>query len=318
MSYPALRRGAALLVLLLAACPAMTAAAASAPAHPTSRSSHVSATKPAPKRTAVHRARRLRRPPGGVVYARNAILLDPITDSVLYQKNAETPAPIASLTKLMTAIVFLEQNPDLRRTGEVTQADLRGAGHTQLRTHEQVPLYDLFHMSLMCSDNAATRVLVRASGLELGEFIERMNRKAHELGLEHTRYFEVTGLDERNVSTAADVAQLLRVAADNALIRNITTTTSYRFAAGRTTRRGLVRHQIANTNRLLHNRSMEVSCGKTGFILEAGYCLATWVHARGHDMIAVVLGAPTNATRFADVVRLLQYTAPPSVSASHS
>jgi D-alanyl-D-alanine endopeptidase (penicillin-binding protein 7) len=218
----------------------------------------------------------------------------------------------------MTAVVFLEQNPDLRRAVEVTRADLRGAGHTQLRNHEQVPLYDLFHMSLMCSDNAATRVLVRASGLELGEFIERMNRKARELGLEHTRYVEVTGLDERNVSTAADVARLLRVAADNTLIRDITTTPSYEFAAGRTTRRGLVRHRIANTNRLLHSRSIEVSCGKTGFILEAGYCLATWVHARGRQMIAVVLGAPTNATRFADVVRLLQYTAPPSVPATRS
>jgi D-alanyl-D-alanine endopeptidase (penicillin-binding protein 7) len=320
MQYPALRRGGALLLLLLMACPTMTVAATPAPSHPSSRSAPtgLSATHRPVRRTALRRARRMRRPPGGVVYARNAILLDPTTDSVLYQKNAETPAPIASLTKLMTAIVFLEQNPDLRRPIEVTPADLHGAGHTQLKNHESVPLYDLFHMSLMCSDNAATRVLVRASGLELDDFIDRMNRKAHELGLEHTHYVEVTGLDERNVSTAADIAKLLQVAADNALIRDITTTTSYQFAAARTTRRGLVRHRIANTNRLLHSRSIEVNCGKTGFILEAGYCLATWVHARGHDLIAVVLGAPTNATRFADVVRLLQYTGPPSATTPHS
>ncbi len=320
MLYPALRRGGALLLLVLVAWPTTTVAATPAPSRisSSSTSTRIAATRASLKRTAVRHARRLRRPPGGVVYARNAILLDPTTDSVLYQKNAETPAPIASLTKLMTAIVFLEQNPDLRRTVEVTTVDLRGAGHTQLRNHEQVPLYDLFHMSLMCSDNAATRVLVRSSGLELDEFIDRMNRRAHELGLDNTHFVEVTGLDERNVSTAADIARLLRVAADNALIRDITTTTSYQFAAARTTRRGLVRHRIANTNRLLHSRSIEVNCGKTGFIIEAGYCLATWVHARGHEMIAVVLGAPTNATRFADVVRLLQYTAPPSVSASHS
>jgi D-alanyl-D-alanine endopeptidase (penicillin-binding protein 7) len=320
MQFPALRRGGALLLLLLMACPTMTVAAPPAPTGAPIRSTVASpsdARRPT-RQTAVRRAHRMRRPPGGVVYARNAILLDPITDSVLYQKNAETPAPIASLTKLMTALVFLEQNPDLRRSMEVTPADLHGAGHTQLRTHETVPLYDLIHMSLMCSDNAATRMLVRASDLELDEFIDRMNRKAHELGLEHTHYVEVTGLDQGNVSTAADIAQLLRVAADNTLIRDITTTTSYRFAAARTTRRGLVRHQIANTNRLLHSRSIEVNCGKTGFIIEAGYCLATWVHARGHDLIAVVLGAPTNATRFADVVRLVQYTAPPSATTPHS
>lgn len=318
MSHLALRRGGALLLLLFMASPTMTAAAASTPSRTPSASTRLSATHRTANRTVAHRARRLRRPPGGVVYARNAILLDPTTDSVLYQKNAETQAPIASLTKLMTAIVFLEQNPDLRRTVEVTQEDLHGAGHSQLRNHEQVPLYDLLHMSLMSSDNAATRVLVRSSGLELDAFIERMNRKAHELGLQNTHYVEVTGLDERNVSTAADIAQLLRVAADNALIRDITTTSSYQFATARPTRRRLVRHNIANTNRLLHDRSIEVSCGKTGFILESGYCLATWVHARGHEMIAVVLGAPTNATRFADVVRLLHYTGPPGVSASHS
>lgn len=310
MSHPALRRGGALLLLLFVAWPTMTVAATSAS---TPAGTTVSGTG---RRVHAHHARTLRRPPGGVVYARNAILLDPVTDSVLYQKNAETPAPIASLTKLMTALVFLEQNPDLRRAAEVTPAELHGAGHTQLKNHEQVPLYDLMHMSLMCSDNAATRVLARESGLDADEFVDRMNRKAHELGLQNTHYVEVTGLDDRNVSTAADIARLLRVAADNALIRDITTTTSYQFAAGRSTRRGLVRHNIGNTNRLLKSSFCEVNCGKTGFILEAGYCIATWVRARGHDLIAVVLGAPTNATRFADVMRLVQYTAPPAVSAS--
>jgi D-alanyl-D-alanine endopeptidase (penicillin-binding protein 7) len=316
MLQSALRRGGALLVLVLAAWPTTTFAATSTSARKTTVAQRVAPARHASRGAAIHRTRRLRRPPGGVVYARNAILLDTNTDSVLYEKNSQTLAPIASLTKLMTALVFLEQNPDLRRTAEVTREDLRGAGHTQLRTHEQVPLYDLLHMSLMCSDNAATRVLVRSSGLPLPQFIDRMNGKSRDLHLENTRFTEVTGLDERNVSTAADVAQLLRVAADNALIRNITTTTSYQFAATRSTRRGLVRHNIANTNRLLRSSRFEVSCGKTGFILEAGYCLATWVQSRGHEMIAVVLGAPTNATRFADVVRLIQYTAPPSITAT--
>jgi D-alanyl-D-alanine endopeptidase (penicillin-binding protein 7) len=310
MSYPALRPGTALLLVLLAAWPTMTVAAT--PTSPEPAVAHAPSKQHTPRHS-----RHLRRPPGGVVYARNAILLDPLTDSVLYQKDAETPAPIASLTKLMTALVFLEQNPDLRRTAEVTTAELHGGGHTQLRNHEQAPLGDLLHMSLMCSDNVATRVLARESGLAPDEFVERMNRKAREMGLTSTHYVEVTGLDDRNVSSAADIAQILRVAADNTLIRDITTTPSYQFTSERSMRHvHHVRHQIANTNRLLRSRYCEVNCGKTGFIMEAGYCLATWVRARGHDLIAVVLGAPTNATRFADVVRLVQYTTPTPVSSS--
>jgi len=301
MSHPALRRGGALLLLALTAWPTTTVGAA-----PAKRSPHIQqATRTAQPAPRAHR-HRMRRPPGGVVWSRNALLLDPNTDSVLYEKNADAPAPIASLTKLMTAIVFLEQNPDLRRTAEVTRDDLHGAGHTQLRPREVVPLEDLLHMSLMNSDNAATRVLVRESGIPLPAFIDRMNGKARDLGLGQTRYFEVTGLDDRNVASATDIAKLLRVAADNSLIRDITTTDLYRF---RTLRR---RHQIVNTNRLLKSRWCEVNCGKTGFILESGYCLATWVRARGKDMIAVVLGAPTNATRFADVVRLIQHAEAPA------
>jgi D-alanyl-D-alanine endopeptidase (penicillin-binding protein 7) len=263
------------------------------------------------RRHAATRAHRrvARKPPGGVVWARNAIVLDPATDQILYEKNADNPAPIASLTKLMTALVFLEQNPDLRRDVEVTTTELQGAGHSKLRNHETLSLYDLLHMSLMQSDNAATRVLARESGLSSEEFVDRMNEKAEELGLEHTRYVEFTGLDERNVSTASDIAKLLQVAADNTLIRDITTTPSYFFASGRRL------HQVVNTNRLLHSRFCEVNCGKTGFISEAGYCLATWVRTRGRDLIAVVLGAPTNATRFADVVRLVQRTTTSSVAA---
>jgi D-alanyl-D-alanine endopeptidase (penicillin-binding protein 7) len=236
-----------------------------------------------------------------VVWARNAIVLDAATGQVLYEKNSDSSVPIASLTKLMTATVFLEQKPDLDRAVEVTRAELNGAGHTQLRTHEVVPLRDLLHMSLMCSDNAATRVLARESGLAPEDFLARMNQKALALGLTHTRFVEFTGLDERNVSTAADVARLLQAAASQDLVRDITTTQSYEF---RTRRRA---HHIANTNRLLYGR-YEILGGKTGFIIPAGYCLATWVRSQGRDLIAVVLGAPTAATRFADVVRLIQRT----------
>jgi D-alanyl-D-alanine endopeptidase (penicillin-binding protein 7) len=257
-----------------------------------------------------HRRRSRRHaPPVGGVYARNAILLDPTTGEVLFEKNSSRSVPIASLTKLMTAMVFLEQKPDLTREVEVTTTELSGAGHTQLRRSEHAPLGELLHMSLMCSDNVATRVLARESGLPAADFIARMNRKAVELGLTGSRFTEFTGLDEHNVSTASDVARLLHAAANEPLIQQITTTRSYEF---RTARRW---HAINNTNRLLYSR-YEIMGGKTGFIMEAGYCFATWVRADDRDLIAVVLGAPTNATRFADAVRLLQKAQAPPITQS--
>lgn len=272
------------------------------------------ATPKSKSRTSIHRTsksrvakkrttrRRARRPPPGGVYARNAIVLDPATGEVLFEKNAGRSVPIASLTKLMTALVFLEQSPELSRSAEVSRVELTGGGHTRLRRGEFVTLGDLLHMSLMCSDNVATRVLVRESGITSTEFLARMNKKAEEIGMTDSRFVEFTGLDEHNVSSAADIARLLRTAADNERIRDISTTRYYDF------RSDAYAHRVVNTNRLLYNRRMEILGGKTGFINEAGYCLATWIRTQGRDMIAVVLGAPTNATRFADVVRLVQRT----------
>ena len=296
------RRWGVLFLVALFALPAMMAGSADA-----SISSRSSIRKAAKSRATLrHRGRRRgRRPPAGGVYARAAVVFDPVTNEVLFQKNGAITAPIASLTKLMTTMVLLDQNPDLERTAEVTSEDLAGAGHTQLRRGEIAPLIDLLHMSLMCSDNVATRILARESGIEHDEFLSQMNRKAVELELTDTRFVEFTGLDEHNVSTATDVARLLRAAADHEIIRSISTTRTYDF---RTERRA---HHIVNTNRLLYSR-YEILGGKTGFINEAGYCLATWIRSEGRDLIAVVLGAPTNATRFADVVRLMQKTMKPT------
>ena len=307
MSLRARRRWGALLLAGLTACPAtMTGAAPTRPSSAETPGFHTAATgsRSATRRQGMRRRAR-RAPPGGVVWARNAIVLDPATGQVLYQKNADAAAPCASLTKLMTTLVVLEQQPDLDRVVEVTRSEIAGGGHTQLRRGEQVALGDLLHMGLMSSDNVATRVLVRESGLSGEDFLARMNRKAVELGLARTRFVEFTGLDERNISTATDIARLLHAAAANETLREISTTRGYDFRS-RSARNRSRAHHVANTNRLLYGR-YEIRGGKTGFIHEAGYCLATWVRTQGRDMIAVVLGAPTNATRFADVVRLVQH-----------
>ena len=327
MLLRALRGGGALLLLALLACPATTAGATSATRKHQARSHVATKAKTTAQRTTARRTRRahvarahvarhrVRRhrmapPPRGGVYARNALIMDPQTDQVLFEKQAGQQVPIASLTKLMSVLVFLEQKPDLRREAAVSYAEIRGGGHTQLRNHEVVALYDLLHMSLMNSDNVATRVLARESGLSADSFVARMNAKAGELGLTATRFAEPTGLDERNVSTATDVAKLLRAAANHYLIREVTTTPTYVFVTELPGRRRTISrtHQIVNTNRLVRSNRYEFNCSKTGFIAESGYCVATWVRDQGRDLIAVVLGAPTNATRFADLVRLVQRT----------
>ena len=273
--------------------------------------SHQAVQRRAAPATVAHRhhRRHARRLPADGCYARSAIVMDPATGEVLYVKNADTSVPIASITKLMTAMVFLEQAPDLDRIVVVGREQRYGAGHSQLRVGEKVQLGDLLHMSLMCSDNCATRVVTAESGLPLEDFLARMNRKAIELGMNHTRFVECTGLDERNVSTASDVARMLRAAAGVPLIQRISTTREYEFASS--ARRP---HAIRNTDRLLYSERFEILGGKTGFIHEAGYCFASWIRTEGRDLIAVVLGAPTAATRFADTVRLVQRTSSASLT----
>ena len=308
MTFRALSRGGALVLLCaLLALPATMANAAAGSRTTTSAkkkpavSAKSRATAAARKRASSRRGRRAPLPKDGV-YSRNAILVDPTSGEVLYEKNSGRQVPIASLTKLMTALVFVEQKPDLERTAEVQATDLAGGGLTRLRKGEQVSLGDLLHMSLMCSDNVATRILARSTVLGPADFIARMDQKAVELGLTHTSFVEPTGLDARNVSSASDVARLLHAAAHDPVIQGITTTRQYTVHAGARS------HVFGNTNRLLYGDRYEILGGKTGFISQAGYCFATWVRSQGRDVIAVVLGAPTAATRFADASRMIQKT----------
>jgi len=257
---------------------------------------------------ATKRRRRSRLPADGV-YSRHAFLYDPVSGEVLFEKRADSSVPIASITKLMTTMVFLEQQPDLERRVEVTREDLYGGGKTQLLRREKVKLGDILHMALMCSDNVAARILARESGLSHEDFLARMNTKAIEVGLTHSRFVEVTGLDARNVSTAADVARLVQAACGVPTIRRICQTRSYDFSTHRRA------HYIPNTNRMLYSQ-YEVKGGKTGYISAAGYCFATWVRKDDRDLIAVVLNAPTAATRFADVKRMLNRTSATTTAAN--
>lgn len=240
-----------------------------------------------------------RTPPPGGVYARHAVAIDPASGETLFQKDPARTVPIASITKLMTAMVVRGQDPDLETVVEVTRDQRRGAGRSRVRIGEKVRLADLLHLSLMASDNCATRTLAENVGLSTEEFVTRMNARAAELGLEHTRFVEVTGLSGENVSTALEVAQLLRTAAEDSLLAQIMTLRSYSFRSAS----GSL-HELPNTNRMVYDR-YEVLAGKTGHIGDAGFCVVTWLRDDDLDCIAVVLGAPNSATRFNDVRRIV-------------
>jgi serine-type D-Ala-D-Ala endopeptidase (penicillin-binding protein 7) len=231
-----------------------------------------------------------------------AYVIDASTGRVLFTKNPERVLPIASLTKLVTAMVFLETNPDWDRVIEMTTEDIRNSSKTRIRAREEISVRDLFHASLMSSDNAATKALVRTCGVPYIDFIMRMNATADSLGLSGTHFVEPTGLSERNVSTAQDMAKILNHATNSDVIGAITQKTDYKFVSNKKL------HQLVNTNRLLRSQ-WTVTGGKTGFIREAGYCLVTNVKApTGADITAVVLGAPSNALRFAEARRILDWT----------
>lgn len=241
----------------------------------------------------------------GRLLAKAALIIDVPSGRILYEYNANQVRSIASLTKLMTAIVFLEGNPPLDSVVTVTREDARGAGRrrSQMGIGESFRLLDLLYASLMASDNRVTRTLARASGLSMDNFVLRMNEKARELGLDSTFFVEVTGLDAGNRSTALDVARLLSAALENYWVAHITATDQYTFHSTNKRRR----HILLNTNRLAR-AGWQVEGGKTGFIAASGYCLATIMKDReDHEILAVLLGAPTNSRRFSETIYIIDW-----------
>jgi D-alanyl-D-alanine endopeptidase (penicillin-binding protein 7) len=235
------------------------------------------------------------------VRAAAAIIYDPQTGAVLWEENMHDQRSIASLTKLMTAVTFLADAPDLSQQVLVTRADTRAASVTYLRAGERISHGDLLHLALIASDNAAARVLARTSEGGTQAFVARMNAMATSLGLTNTHYADPSGLDARNVSSAYDVSHLIAYAASDDRLSRIMRKETYE---ARTNRRAI---KIKSTNRLL-GTGVEVLGGKTGFIRKAGYCLATLVQIpQGPQVSVVVLGAANSRLRFAEARNLFQW-----------
>ena len=236
------------------------------------------------------------------IRAAAAIVFNPVTGQVLWQENAQDKRSIASITKVMTTVVFLEDNPDLSEIVTVQRPDVYAASTTYLKAGDRLSLDDVLHLTLIASDNAAARVLARVSHGGTASFIERMNEKAVELGLESTSFTDPSGLNPANISSAYDLSRLISFAAADERIAPVMRTPTYTVVTNRRT------INIHSTNRLLLGGDVDVMGGKTGFISKAGYCLATLLRLpQGNQVAVVVLGARSNTGRFWETRHLFNW-----------
>ncbi len=246
------------------------------------------------------------------VRAAAAIIYNPETNEVLWESNSQDSRSIASITKVMTASVIFEGNPDLTREVTIERADVSRANHTYVRAGERVTIDDLLHLTLVASDNAAARALARTSPLGTKGFVDRMNEKALELGLEHTTYADSSGLLSANVSSAYDMARLIAFSASDERVASIMRKAHHTVL---TSRRVV---NINSTNKLLGKAGVDVRGGKTGFITKAGYCLATLLRLpqTNQQVAVVILGARSNAGRFMETRHLFDWLSSKSAALS--
>jgi D-alanyl-D-alanine endopeptidase (penicillin-binding protein 7) len=236
------------------------------------------------------------------IRAAAAIIFNPANGQVLWEENAQDKRSIASITKVMTTVVFLEDNPDLTQEVTVQRSDVYAASTTFLKANDRLTLGDVLHLTLIASDNAAARILARVSHGGTASFVERMNEKALELGLENTSFADPSGLNPANVSSAYDLSRLISFAAADERIAPVMQTATYTVKTNRRT------INIHSTNRLVME-GMDVVGGKTGFISKSGYCLATLLRLpQSNNQVAfVVLGAQSNPGRFWETRHLFNW-----------
>lgn len=240
--------------------------------------------------------------------ARAAVAVDWKTGAPLFEKNADEPMAIASVTKLMTAIVVLSGDPDWQQELQMLGSDQRAGNVPYLIPGEVVTVENLFGMSLVASSNEATIALARSTGMTPEEFAAKMNETAAKLGMANSQFVEPTGLHSGNVASARDVALLIRTAFTYPEIQAAAKRREYSFVA----KTGLA-HAARSTDELLGSfldqAPYKLLGGKTGFIQEAGYCFgAAAENIDGDRVIAVVLGADSKDLRFREVKALIYWS----------
>jgi len=234
-----------------------------------------------------------------------AMIVHQETGEIIYQKNAYTKAPIASLTKIMTAMVVLDSGINLNEEVKITSADIDRIK----RTGSRIPLgarltrYELLKFALIASDNRAASALSRSYPTGQKGFIDAMNVKATQLGMFNTVFIDPTGLNKNNVSTARDLVRMAQAAYQYPEIRNLTTQSKGEINYGkRNYKIGFV-----NTNRLVRKGDWDIGLSKTGFIREAGRCLVMQAMVKDDPIIMIFLDSYGKLTRFADAKRVKKW-----------
>lgn len=315
-----------LLALTIAVCLPLSAGAASKPAKkrvavvskaPAVKSKAVVVRTSKIKRTSLRTRVRVvsERPSFGQVYGLHsaadpldlkssvALVMDQETNEVLFSKNSKAVLPIASLTKLMTALVVAEAKLPLDEVLTVSQDDVdtEKGSRSRLRVGTQLTRGEMMHLALMSSENRAAHALGRHYPGGMSAFVSAMNRKSSELGMADTRYVEPTGLSSQNQSSARDLATLVKAAHNYPLIRELSTSPEYEVAVGR---RQL---QFHNTNRLVNNPEWNIGLQKTGYISEAGRCLVMQAKLAGRQVIMVFLDSAGKYSRLGDAERVRKW-----------
>lgn len=248
-----------------------------------------------------------------IVSSKEAIVLDETTGEVIFGKSSDVVSPIASLTKLVAIKTFMETNPDLARVVSYSVADENynyeyvennwEVSRLRIEDGDTLTIKDLIYTSLVGSTNNTIETLVRVSGLSRDEFVAKMNENAKNWGAMTTNFVEPTGLSPENVSSASDYAIIMKNVLADSVIREASTMYKYEFTSIQN--KQLFRRY--NTNQLISSHVFNIVGSKTGYLDEAGYCLATKIDEAGRKIIAVILGAETRDISFYEMELLLKY-----------
>jgi D-alanyl-D-alanine carboxypeptidase len=240
------------------------------------------------------------------IAASSSFAIDRDTGTILWSSNADAVRPIASITKLMTAFVFLNSRPDMDKIYQLQAEDVRVGGKSYIYPGDQVKVKDLFYLTLVGSDNTAAVALAKSLGLTEDEFVAKMNQQAKDFGLVNTKFDDISGLSSGNVSTAKEVLTLARKCLAVPQIRDTTIQNNYEFSTvgGRDVR-------IESTDQLLSIFPVDginIVGGKTGHTNEAGYCfVGEFINSSGRKIMSVVMGTDSDAERFIQSKKLVKW-----------
>ena len=239
-----------------------------------------------------------------------AIVIDQKTNKVLFEKNADVALPIASLTKLMTALLVIENELNLGKTIKIThqEANLERYNYSRLKVGSKFTRAQLLHLALMSSENRAAFALGRTFPGGLKAFVDAMNVKSKILSMWSTKFTEPTGLNSGNISSARDLAKLLDAASRIPLIEKFSTSKMSRVKVFNKT------HRFRNSNLLIRSGNWDISVSKTGFIRPSGKCLAMITRIKGNPYIIVTLDANKSLDRTKDAKRIFTWLASEKVA----